>query len=43
VKIKEAKGRDNSSFKLPPPKKVGGSATNLSHSLKGTSANQKGK
>jgi hypothetical protein len=36
-------GRDNSSHKLPNTKgeKMGGSITNLSHSL-GTSANQKG-
>jgi len=37
-------GRDNSSHKLPSVKgeRMGGSITNLSHSLSGTSANQKG-
>jgi hypothetical protein len=37
-------GRDNSSHKLPNTKggSFGGSITNLSHSLPGTSANQKG-
>jgi hypothetical protein len=37
-------GRDNSSHKVPSPKgaKMGGSITNLSHSLGGSSANQKG-
>lgn len=37
-------GRDNSAHKLPDTKggKMGGSLTNLSHSLAGVSANQKG-
>jgi hypothetical protein len=36
--------RDNSSHTVPNPKggKMGGSLTNLGHSLPGTSANQKG-
>jgi hypothetical protein len=37
--------RDNSSFKVSDPKGksgMGGSASNLSHSLPGASANQKG-
>ena len=37
-------GRDNSSHSVPNTKgkSMGGSITNLSHSLPGTSANQKG-
>jgi hypothetical protein len=42
--IKEAYGTDKSSHKVKDAKggKMGGSKTNLSHSLSGTSANQKG-
>ncbi len=38
-------GRDNSSHKLPNTKgkSMGGSITNLAHSLSGSSANQKGR
>lgn len=37
-------GRDNSSFGVPNTRgaKMGGSTTNLAHSLSGASANQKG-
>ena len=42
TKIKVATGRDNSSFKVAKPRTAGGSFTNLSHSLSGSSANQRG-
>lgn len=43
-KIRDYWGRDNSSQSVPNATggKMGGSTTNLSHSLVGTSANQKG-
>lgn len=44
-KFKVSYPRDNSSHKLPnvKGKEMGGSTTNLSHSLSGTSANQTGR
>jgi hypothetical protein len=41
--IKAAYGKDNSSLKIDGKKlpSMGGSTTNLSHSLKGVSANQR--
>ena len=41
TKIKTAMPRDNSSMKLGGEKKMGGSVTNLAHSLSGSSAKQK--
>lgn len=40
----ESYGKDNSDVRVPDERggKMGGSITNLAHSLSGTSANQKG-
>lgn len=40
--IVRAGGRDDSSFHTPAPQKMGGSTTNLDHSLKNTKPNQRG-
>lgn len=46
MKVKESYGKDDSDVTGPASKEragsMGGSTTNLSHSLSGTSANQKG-